>query len=1025
MTDWATLVLWCSGQVTVICTLAIAADRVLLRRWTCSPIPFAALLAIPTITLLSLGPLSQWSWLPQPTVGPRLASPGEVATRSSTRVVRAAPPSDSSTKKPERETSSRNDDRPLSSQEKRPSPASTTPQSTESPVDEDADTAKKATLRESSDVAPRHSGRPVSTPAGERVLHSSPVPPLRQTDWPTTLAAAMLVAVVFGAVRLALGVLGLVQLVRSSRVIDDASLGDLVREVAGRLGISTTVSLREAETLSTAATISWPKTILLPTTWRSWSRQELLAVMAHELAHIRQRDFTSWLLAQASVVLHYYHPLVHYLAFRLRLRQEFLADSIAAEAVGDDRAYIRSLAHLALSQPAHPSLLIARSFLPRRRLIVRRIQMLQQRTSQLPLSRFTRRILCVAVVLSAVGMVGLRLPTGTTQDQGPAIPPADSPTAGAPGSEQASPNPAIPVNSKSIEGVWNVGHLIVAAPTTKPPRAIAPPEAMRVVFREGHYYLLSHSTVLDLGGYRIEKTDDGAHQVIVSCPQRVGSVKSWWLPMDANTALVMFKDSRSQVAIDWSIELKRDPDSGALARWYQVIEKHPVSAKRLKRQPLLFETVILSYNFNERKFEDMARGDRELANRLLHRTCAQCHDGDWQSRRLSLAWVPTDAVFVAAVRASKLAEHRLGADFAQRFGLEWPSESQPATPIEIRQATVVSFSWDLFKKPAPTLPTVSALVLHLNKPISPEAAQRSFAPLLGQATTRTVGRYRYWKSTEDGSTRCVWRSSDGRTVIIGLEEPGFLRVLAAGQRGVSDAQWFGGITPPITSYLSPRLFPWQAVAEPNRGGLSEFHDWFGFYRHNYQLPGGVPLDTRLVADLLVYVPFFRLQPDVDMERALAFLTPQQREPAVALASRCTEFVLGTKFGPQRTRAALYFTTKSSQVTDDRRPRFRATGSAPPSGDVQRDSRLGPLFDSLLLSTRLALSKSRDRVSRLNATDVLDQLDRLNAAEEILNAARAYATDETVTVDAAVPTSTLERLLESLRLATVHSTKEPE
>ncbi len=1020
MTGWPSLVLWCSAQVTVISALAIVADRVVLRRWAHSPVPFAALLAIPMITVLSLGPLSQWSWLPESAAVLELSPGRAVDPPSSTPVIFDPPPSHSSEKTSARPMSPGGDDRPSPRRGERPSPATISRAAAESTADESTDRARRIVSRDSPD-APRDSDRATAASVGKRASPSPAVAAVREIDWPATLAGAMLVAVAVGSVRLALGVLGLIHLVRRSRLLDDPWLDNLLREVAGRLGVSPTVSLREAGALSTAATVSWPQTILLPTTWRSWSRQELLAVLAHELAHIRQRDFTSWLLAQAGVVLHYYHPLVHYLASRLRLHQEFLADSLAAKAIGDERAYIGSLAHLALSQPSYPSLLIARSFLPRRRLIVRRIQMLQQRTPQFPLSRFPQRILCAAVVLAAVGMAGLRLPTASTQEPGSAGGPTDAPNAGVSGFQQSGSKPAIRVDTEAIEGVWNVGRLIAATPTIKPPGALVPPTPVRLVFRGGHYYLLDRSRVLDQGDYRIEESSNGAYQLIVSRPGKDGGAKNWWLPTDTNTALVLFDDSQSQVTVHWSMELTRDPDPAALARCHEVIEKHPVSPVQLKMQPLLFDWLILQHNQNVRSWKEAPSGDRELAGRLLRRTCAQCHDGNWQDRRLSLDWVPTDAVFVAAIRVSKLGRHRFGSDFARHFGLDWPSGDQPTTPLEIRQVTVISFSWDLFKQRALSLPTASALVLHLKKPVSPEAAQQAFAPLLGRTRTRTVGRYRYWKSKEDGSSRCVWRSEDGRTVIVGLDEPGFLRVLAAGQRGVSAPPWFGGTDPPISSYLSPVSFPWGAGINPNPNGLADFHNWFGFYEHDYRLPGGVPIDARLVADLLMYVPLFRLRSDADMQRALAFLPSEQRRDANRLASLGTELILGAKLGPQRTYMALYYTTKSSQVADDSWS-ARDVGSRLQAG---REGGLASLVDSLFLSTRLALSNSRDRVSRQNAADVLDRLDRLNAAEEVLDSIRAFATNEAVTLHAVVPTDTLERLLKSFRLASADTADDTE
>ena len=56
-------------------------------------------------------------------------------------------------------------------------------------------------------------------------------------------------------------------------------------------------------------------------------------MLAHELAHVVRGDFLTGLIAQFSVALHFYHPLAHWLAKRLRLEQELAADAWGAAAL--------------------------------------------------------------------------------------------------------------------------------------------------------------------------------------------------------------------------------------------------------------------------------------------------------------------------------------------------------------------------------------------------------------------------------------------------------------------------------------------------------------------------------------------------------------------------------------------------------------------------------------------------------------------------------------------------------------------
>src|SRR5258708_36844007 len=87
-------------------------------------------------------------------------------------------------------------------------------------------------------------------------------------------------------------------------------------------------------------------------------------VLAHEIAHIARHDFATLIAAQVAVVLHFYHPLVHWLAARLRLEQELAADAAAARLTGGQRTYLTTLAGMALRQSDCPLAWPARTFLP-------------------------------------------------------------------------------------------------------------------------------------------------------------------------------------------------------------------------------------------------------------------------------------------------------------------------------------------------------------------------------------------------------------------------------------------------------------------------------------------------------------------------------------------------------------------------------------------------------------------------------------------------------------------------------------
>ena len=156
--------------------------------------------------------------------------------------------------------------------------------------------------------------------------------------------------------------------------------------------------------------------VLLPADWREWDETELRAALAHELAHVRRSDFLLGLLARLGLALHFYHPLLYWLAGRLRLQQELAADGLAAPLAGGRDAYLRGLARLALrlsdrrpaGWPANP--------LFSRGMLMRRIRMLKTKEGCFvgKASRWGRALVAVLLAGAIVGVAALRCPAQKT-----------------------------------------------------------------------------------------------------------------------------------------------------------------------------------------------------------------------------------------------------------------------------------------------------------------------------------------------------------------------------------------------------------------------------------------------------------------------------------------------------------------------------------------------------------------------------------------------------------------------------------
>ena len=231
-------------------------------------------------------------------------------------------------------------------------------------------------------------------------------------NWSGWVAVMFLAGTGIAVVRLVLGLATVARHRLRSEAIDDSELLELRDVLCAELGCVRSIVLRQSGDLVSAATIGWRRPlILLPPEWREWTQVERRSVLAHEIAHIKHNDFLFWLFAQAGLLLHFYHPLVHWLANRLRLEQELAADATAAAHSGGARPYLKTLAELALRQADRPVAWPARTFLPTKGTLMRRVEMLRDTGLVRGSAPQWRRGLAVATLLgAAVLLSGIRPP---------------------------------------------------------------------------------------------------------------------------------------------------------------------------------------------------------------------------------------------------------------------------------------------------------------------------------------------------------------------------------------------------------------------------------------------------------------------------------------------------------------------------------------------------------------------------------------------------------------------------------------
>ncbi len=94
--------------------------------------------------------------------------------------------------------------------------------------------------------------------------------------------------------------------------------------------------------------------IFVPTSWNAWTEEVRRVVLKHELAHHRRRDPLWRLLAELAQAVHWYHPLVRWMARRFIIQCEYACDALVLREGIDAKTYARVLCDFAEERASSP-----------------------------------------------------------------------------------------------------------------------------------------------------------------------------------------------------------------------------------------------------------------------------------------------------------------------------------------------------------------------------------------------------------------------------------------------------------------------------------------------------------------------------------------------------------------------------------------------------------------------------------------------------------------------------------------------
>ncbi len=122
------------------------------------------------------------------------------------------------------------------------------------------------------------------------------------------------------------------------------SLGSLAR----RMGVARAVRLCQSALVEVPTVVGHLRPLILipASALTGLSPEQLAAVLAHELAHVRRYDYLVNLLQTAAETLLFYHPAAWWVSHRVRAEREHACDDVAVRVTGDVLLYARSLAQM-------------------------------------------------------------------------------------------------------------------------------------------------------------------------------------------------------------------------------------------------------------------------------------------------------------------------------------------------------------------------------------------------------------------------------------------------------------------------------------------------------------------------------------------------------------------------------------------------------------------------------------------------------------------------------------------------------
>jgi bla regulator protein BlaR1 len=204
---------------------------------------------------------------------------------------------------------------------------------------------------QSSIAQPEQFARPQSSGAEISSPHA-----VRKISWSLLAMVGYLVVALLFFARVLIGLYLGKRLAFAAETIDDAEALNLLGAISQASNLRGRPRLAESGLLSVPVTLGvCQSAILLPSTWHQWDRDELAAVLAHEVSHVARRDSCIQLLALIHRAIFWFSPLSWWLDRHLADLAEQASDEAALASGADRTLYAQALVGFLANLEASPA----------------------------------------------------------------------------------------------------------------------------------------------------------------------------------------------------------------------------------------------------------------------------------------------------------------------------------------------------------------------------------------------------------------------------------------------------------------------------------------------------------------------------------------------------------------------------------------------------------------------------------------------------------------------------------------------